>query len=68
MRDNNLGFFDYIDTLSKQNKSKFLLDKIDKSHFILLDKQAEISLKQLEEIESSDEISFDEFLKNYFKK
>jgi len=68
MRDNNLGFFDYIDTLSKQNKSKFLLDKIDKSHFILLDKQAEISLKQLEEIEGSDEISFDEFLKNYFKK
>ena len=68
MRDNNLGFFDYIDSLSKQYRSEFLSSEIDKKHFKFLDEQVDISLTKLKEIEQSDDMSFDEFLENYYKK
>jgi glutamate--cysteine ligase len=66
MRKNNQGFFDYTDTLSKQYKDAFLNSNTDKNHFRYLDEQAKKSCQKVAEIESSDEISFDEFLKDYF--
>jgi glutamate--cysteine ligase len=66
MRNNNQGFFDYTDTLSKQYKSSFLSNRVDKNHSNFLDEHAKISCKELKEIEQSDDISFEEFMTNYF--
>ncbi|MEO1943587.1 MAG: glutamate--cysteine ligase [Candidatus Thioglobus sp.] len=66
MRENNQGFWEYTDTISKKCKDIYLKRKIDDNHFSFLDEQANISCQKVKEIELSDEISFDEFLQNYF--
>jgi glutamate--cysteine ligase len=66
MRENNQGFWEYTDTISTKCKDIYLKRKIDDNHFSFLDEQANISCQKVREIELSDEISFDEFLQNYF--
>lgn len=67
MKERNQGFFDYTNSLSKQYRSDFLLNKINQKHFDYLDHQANISYKKQQQIEASDSVDFDVFLTDYFK-
>jgi glutamate--cysteine ligase len=67
MKERNQGFFDYTNSLSKQYRSDFLLNKINQKHFDYLDHQAKISCKKQQQIEASDLVDFDIFLTEYFR-
>ncbi len=61
------GFFDYTNNLAKQYQQQFMSQNINQTHFDYLDKQAGISCQAQRDIEAADNVSFDEFLANYFK-
>ncbi len=67
MKSKSQGFFDYIDSFSKQYRKSFLSNKVDQQHFDLLDNEAQSSCAKQTEIERADSMSFDEFLDDYFK-
>ncbi|KAA0449429.1 MAG: glutamate--cysteine ligase [Candidatus Thioglobus sp.] len=67
MQANKQGFFDYTDALSKQHQKDFMAQKIDKAHFAYLDQQAKKSCQQQFAIEQADNMSFDEYLADYFR-
>lgn len=66
MKIQNQGFFDYTNTLAKQHQKNFLVQKVDGAHFEYLDQQAKKSCEQQLEIEQADNITFDEYLIDYF--
>ena len=66
MRENNQGFFDFANSLSKKHRQTFLAKKINHKHFYYLKNQAQKSFDAQKNIEDSDNISFDKFLANYF--
>ncbi len=68
MRENNQGFFDYINSLSKKYKADFLKQKIDKKHFKYMDENAITSHLKQAKMEQENNLSFDNFLANYFNK
>ena len=67
MKKQGQGFFDYTNALAKQHQKDFLAEEIDPVHFDYLDQQAKKSCQQQLEIEQADNISFDEYLADYFK-
>jgi len=68
MKDRSQGFFDYINSFSKKYRRDFLSHEVDQQHFNYLDKQAQFSCEKQAEIERSDNVSFDQFLVDYFKR
>lgn len=66
MENHNQGFFDYTNTWAKQHQQAFLSDEIDQVHFDYLDQKAKKSCQQQFEIEQADNMSFDEYLSDYF--
>jgi len=68
MKDRSQGFFDYINSFSKKYRRDFLSNEVDQQHFNYLDKQAQFSCEKQAEIERSDNVSFDQFLVDYFKR
>jgi glutamate--cysteine ligase len=67
MKKQGQGFFDYTNALAKQHQKYFLSEPVDKVHFDYLDQQAKKSCQQQLQIEQADNISFDEYLADYFK-
>ena len=67
MKSQGQGFFDDINTFSKQYRQMFLADEINQAHFDYLDGQAQESCKRQHEIETSDTVSFDQYLTQYFE-
>ena len=68
MKDRSQGFFDYINSFSKKYRRDFLSHEVDQQHFNYLDKQAKFSCEKQAEIERADNVSFDQFLVDYFKR
>jgi len=66
MRENKQGYFQYINEISHQYKELYRIQAIDKNNFSDLSDMASSSLCQQTEIEAEDEISFDEFIAEYF--
>jgi len=66
MQAKNQGFFGYTDALAKKYQKESLAEALDKGHFAYLDGQAQKSCQQQLAIEQADNMSFDEYLENYF--
>ncbi len=66
MKKHNQEFCRYINAFAKQHKQTFLTYPIDQAHFDYLDQQAKESCQQQFKIEQADNVSFDEYLANYF--
>ena len=66
MKDEEKGFFEYTDQFSRKNKELFNEMSISDGYFEDLDYQKTLSVKRQIEIESSDTLSFDDFLVDYF--
>ena len=66
MKDEEKGFFEYTNHFSLKNKKLFNEITITEEYFAELDKQKILSVNRQLEIESSDALSFDDFLADYF--
>lgn len=66
MKQQNQGFFDYTDALAKRHQKDFLAQEVDEAHFEYLDQQAKKSCQQQSRIEQADNMTFDEYLADYF--
>ncbi len=66
MKNQNQGFFDYINQYAKQYRQDFLAQNVNRAHFDYLDEQAQASCQQQREIEAADTLSFDQYLAQYF--
>jgi glutamate--cysteine ligase len=68
LNDSGLSFSEYGLMLSKERKDYFSsLMSLDASKNNLFRTEASASLQRQSDMESSDELSFDEYLENYFK-
>jgi glutamate--cysteine ligase len=66
MKDEEKGFFEYTNQFSLKNKELFNEMPITEDYFLELDNQKILSINEQLEIESSDTLSFDDFLADYF--
>jgi glutamate--cysteine ligase len=66
MTGNNEGFFHYAKRMSLQHYEHFKTRKLSPERLALFEQVAEQSLQKQHDIESSDEVDFDEFLQQYF--
>ena len=66
MKDEEKGFFEYTNQFSLKNKELFNEMPITEDYFAELDNQKILSINEQLEIESSDTLSFDDFLADYF--
>ena len=66
MKDEEKGFFEYTNQFSLKNKELFNEMPITEDYFVELDNQKILSINEQLEIESSDTLSFDDFLADYF--
>ena len=66
MKDEEKGFFEYTNQFSLKNKELFNEMPITEEYFVELDIQKILSINKQLEIESSDTLSFDDFLADYF--
>ena len=66
MKDEEKGFFEYTDQFSHKYQKLYKGMKINDGYFSELDKLRILSAEKQKEIESGDEISFDQFLEEYF--
>ena len=65
MQNQEQGFFEYTDQFSYKNKEHYKNLVVDKGYFDELDELSSSSKRNQLEIESSDEVSFDQFLEDY---
>ena len=66
MKHEEKGFFEYTDQFSHKYQKLYKGMKINDGYFSELDKLRILSVEKQKEIESGDEISFDQFLEEYF--
>ena len=66
MKQNESGFFEYIDKFSHQNRELYRSKSIDKDYFDKLEELVISSHQDQLKIEAKDVLSFDEFIKEYF--
>ena len=66
MRNRSQGFFDHTNSYAKKHRREFITREINNEHFAYLDKQAINSCIEQKNIEQADNISFDQYLENYF--
>jgi glutamate--cysteine ligase len=66
MKHEEKGFFEYTDQFSRKYQKLYNDMKISDGCFTDLDKLRILSVEKQKEIESGDEISFDQFLEEYF--
>lgn len=66
MEKHHQGFFDHTNYWAQQHRKMFLAKEIDVAHFKYLDQQAEKSCQQQLDIEQADNVSFNQYLANYF--
>ncbi len=66
MKQEEIGFFEYVDQFSRQYKDLYQGKTVSKDYFSELDKLALSSNKKQLEIEAEDVLSFDDFLTQYF--
>ncbi len=66
MKQKELGFFEYVDKFSHQNRELYQGKSIDNDYFDALEKLVISSHKEQLKIEEEDELSFDDFIEGYF--
>jgi len=66
MKQNESGFFEYIDKFSHQNRELYRRKSIDKDCFDALDELVISSQQDQLKMEAKDILSFDEFIEEYF--
>jgi len=66
MQQKELGFFEYIDKFSHQNKELYRSKSIDKGYFVELEELAISSHQKQLKMEAEDILSFDKFIEEYF--
>ena len=66
MKQEEIGFFEYVDQFSRQYKDLYQGKTVSKDYFSELDKLALSSNKKQLEIEAEDVLCFDDFLTQYF--
>ncbi len=67
LKKSEKGYFGFVYDLSENFKKEFLLKSLDKSKRHLFVEEAQASIQRQKEIETNDQISFDQYLENYFK-
>jgi len=68
MQRKEIGFFEYIDKFSHQNRELYRSISIDKDYFIELDELSISSRQDQLKMEAEDVLTFDKFLEEYFDK
>jgi len=68
MQRKEIGFFEYIDKFSHQNRELYRSISIDKDYFIELDELSIFSRQDQLKMEAEDVLTFDKFLEEYFDK
>ena len=66
MREHNTGYFDYARHMSLQHQQYFLNLPYDAAQFREFSATVQQSLVEQQAVEAVDEVSFDEFLRDYF--
>ena len=66
MQQKELGFFEYIDKFSHQNKELYRSKSIDKGYFVELEELTISSRQKQLKMEAEDVLSYDEFIEEYF--
>ena len=66
MREHNTGYFDYARYMSLQHQQYFLNLPYDAAQFREFSATVQQSLVEQQAVEAVDEVSFDEFLRDYF--
>lgn len=66
MRDKKEAFYHFAKRMSQQHNQYFTELKLSKERQEFFDKEAKDSLQRQQQIESSDELSLDEYLQEYF--
>jgi len=66
MQQKEIGFFEYINEFSHQNRELYRSKSIDKDCFVILDELAISSCQDQLKMESEDVLSFDKFIEEYF--
>ena len=66
MQQKELGFFEYIDKFSHQNRELYRSKSIDKDYLVELEKLAISSRQEQLRMEADDVLSFDKFIEEYF--
>jgi glutamate--cysteine ligase len=66
MQQKELGFFEYIDKFSHQNRELYRSKSIDKDYFVELEELAIYSHQKQLQMEAEDVLSFDKFIEEYF--
>lgn len=66
MKESGLGFFHFVKTMSKQHQTYFQALPLSREQQCYFDDLTEQSLRQQAELEAADDISFDDYLRQYF--
>jgi len=66
MQQKELGFFEYIDKFSHQNRELYRSKSIDKDYFVEIEELATSSHQEQLKMEAEDMLSFDKFIEEYF--
>ncbi|HKI80118.1 MAG TPA: hypothetical protein VKA04_00590, partial [Pseudodesulfovibrio sp.] len=66
MRAQGTGFFTFARRLSEQHREWFLSRPLAREDLEAFEEMAGTSLREQAELEASDDVSFDEFLRRYF--
>ena len=67
MKCQEKGFFEFTDQYSHKYKIQSQMKAFDKDYFLRLDEHSIRSIKEQLEVESKDDINFDQFLEKYFE-
>ena len=66
LQQKEIGFFEYIDKFSHQNRELYRSISIDKDYFIALDELSISSRQHQLKMEAEDVLTFDKFIEEYF--
>ena len=66
MKDNDMGFFHYAQRMSKRHYQYYKNQPLSEEKIHFFEKLTRQSLQEQKRAEEQDNISFDEFLENYF--
>ena len=66
MRDKNYGFSEWTNMMANKHNNYFMNKGVNNQHFEMLKKETQTSINKLKQIEQADNISFPQYLNNYF--
>ena len=67
MKKNNESFFEFAMRVSQEHRAHFESEKLSREKLALFEEEAKRSLRLQKQIEAADNMSFDEYLRRYFR-